>query len=112
MYSTFTREAAMFVLHVDLQVKPGFRVDLSAKSRSSLEKTFVEAFRPAISAQDGFAGVSLLRSREDEDHYRLIIAFQNKDLQQKWLATDVHQQVWPAMESHCGHYSVSYYDVV
>jgi heme-degrading monooxygenase HmoA len=94
----------MFVLHVDLQAKSG--------SRASLERTFLETFRPAISAQEGFAGVSLLRSKENENDYRLVIAFNSQDLQQKWVATEVHQRVWPQMERHCVGFSVSGYGAV
>ena len=94
----------MFVLHVDLQVKPASRFDL--------EGTFRATFQPAISAQEGFAGVELLRFRENENGYRLVIIFQNQALQQKWVASGLHQEVWPQMEQHCAGYSVSCYDTV
>jgi heme-degrading monooxygenase HmoA len=93
----------MFVLHLDMKVKVG--------SGEALEKTFVETFRPAISRQDGFRGVELLRSAENGE-YRLTIAFEAKPLQQKWVATDLHQEVWPQMEAHCATYSVKYYNAV
>jgi len=94
----------MFVLHVDLKVKAG--------SQKALEKTFNEIFRPAISRQEGFGGVSLLRPREDGQDYRLTIAFESQPLQQKWVATDLHQQVWPQMENHSAGYSINYYETV
>ena len=94
----------MFVVHVDLQAKPGLR--------SSLEKAFVETFQPAISTQEGLTSVGLLRLKENENNYRLVIAFRNRELQQKWVATDVHQQAWPAMERPCAQCSVSFYDAV
>jgi heme-degrading monooxygenase HmoA len=94
----------MFVLHVDLQVKPG--------PRSNLEGTFVATFQPAISAQEGFAAVNLLRSQENESDYRLAIAFESQALQQKWVASSLHQEVWPQIERHCAGYSVKCYDAV
>lgn len=94
----------MLVLHVDLQVKPG--------SRSDLEGTFLARFQPAISAQEGFGGVNLLRYRENENDYRLVITFQSQALQQIWVATGVHQDVWSQMEQHCAGYSVRCYDAV
>jgi heme-degrading monooxygenase HmoA len=93
----------MFVLHVDMQTKTG--------SEHALEKTFVETFRPAISRQDGFRGVELLCPTE-KGEYRLCIAFDGPPLQQKWVASDLHQQVWPQMEAHCASYSVKYYNTV
>jgi heme-degrading monooxygenase HmoA len=93
----------MYVLHVDMQIKTG--------SEHAVEETFVKTFRPAISRQDGFRGVALLRPGETGE-YRLSIAFDAKPLQQKWVATDLHQKVWPQMEAHCSGYSVRYYDAV
>lgn len=93
----------MYVLHLDMQVRPG--------SEHALEQTFVSTFRPAISRQDGFRGVGLLRATEN-GQYRLTIAFDTQLQQQKWVATDLHQQVWPQMEGHCSGYSVKYYNTV
>jgi heme-degrading monooxygenase HmoA len=94
----------MFVLFVDMKIKPG--------SQPGLEKTYTETFRPAITAQEGFSGVELLRPNHDGDEYRLSIAFESHPLQQKWVATDLHQQVWPQIESYCADYSVRDYTSV
>ena len=94
----------MFVLYVDMHVKPG--------SQQALEKTYLEIFRPAISRQEGFRGVELLRPNQDGGEYRLSIAFELHALQKKWVATDLHQQVWAQMESHCAGYSVKDYTSV
>ena len=88
----------MFVLFVDMRVKPG--------SPQALEKTYVEVFRPAISHQEGFRGVELLRPNRAGGEYRLSIAFESHPLQKKWVASDLHQDVWPQMENHCADYSV------
>ena len=89
----------MFVLHVDLKVKAGAHQDL--------EDTFAGIFIPAVSQQSGFRGVRMLRPFEDgAGDYRLSIAFDDRDSQQKWVATDLHQVVWPQMESHCLTFSV------
>jgi heme-degrading monooxygenase HmoA len=94
----------MFVLIVESKVKPG--------SEKALEKTYTETFRPAISLQEGFVGVDLLRPNHSGDEYRLKIAFETHPLQQKWVATDLHQQVWPQMEAHFADYSVTDYTAV
>ncbi len=59
----------MFVLFVDMNVKPG--------SQQALEKTYSEIFRPAISRQEGFRDVELLRPNQDGGEYRLRIAFES-----------------------------------
>jgi heme-degrading monooxygenase HmoA len=46
----------MFVLFVDMRVRPG--------AQPALEKTYTEIFRPAISRQEGFRGVELLRPNQ------------------------------------------------
>jgi heme-degrading monooxygenase HmoA len=94
----------MVALHVDLQAKPG--------AGSALEQTFREAFRPAIRAQQGFVETALLHSDAETDSYRLVIAFESEPLRLKWVATDLHQQVWPRMEAHCAGYSVKNFSVL
>jgi heme-degrading monooxygenase HmoA len=94
----------MVTLHIDLQLQPG--------AGAELEKTFRDAFRPAISAQSGFSGVALLQSASEADHYRLVIEFQSDELRLNWVATALHQQVWPRMEAHCASYAVKKFAVV
>ena len=88
----------MISLHIDLQVKPG--------AGAELEKTFREVFRPAISIQPGFSAVALLQSTSDAAGYRLVIEFQAEELRLNWVATPLHQQVWPQIETHCVSYVV------
>lgn len=94
----------MFVLFVDVKLKPGAQL--------ALEKTYTETFRPAISRQEGFRGVELLRPHKTGDEWRLSIAFETHDLQKKWVALDLHQVVWPQMENHFADYSVYDYTSV
>jgi heme-degrading monooxygenase HmoA len=94
----------MFVLHVDLAVKPG--------SQTDLEIAYRKVFFPAISVQVGFHSVGLLRPNEGGHSYRLTIAFSDHESQQGWVATDLHQEVWPQIESRCSGYSVNDYTAV
>jgi heme-degrading monooxygenase HmoA len=94
----------MFVLHIELKVKPGLQ--------QSLEKTYLEKFRPAISAQEGFNAVQLLHSKEDGQNYRLCLTFDQPASQQKWVSTDLHQKVWPAIADQCAEFSVQGYSTV
>jgi heme-degrading monooxygenase HmoA len=94
----------MVALHLDLQVHPG--------AGPELENSFRDIFRPAISAQPGFSGVALLASTSEADRYRLVIEFQSEELRLNWVATELHQQVWPRMEAHCVSYAVKNFTVV
>jgi heme-degrading monooxygenase HmoA len=95
----------MFVLHVELKVKPGLQ--------QPLEKTYREIFLPAISSQKGFQSAHLLRPVEGgADDYRLTLAFDHQASQQQWVATDIHQQVWPQIESQCVEFSARGHNTV
>jgi heme-degrading monooxygenase HmoA len=94
----------MFILNVDLSVKPG--------SGPALERTFKTIFVPAISQQEGFAQAALLRPGIADADYRLVLGFENQTMQQKWVATPLHQEVWPRMEGHCAKYAVQDYTTV
>jgi heme-degrading monooxygenase HmoA len=91
----------MFVLFVDMKIKPG--------SQPALEKTYTEIFRSAISSQEGFRAVELLRPNQHGGEYRLSIAFESHPLQKKWVASDLHQEVWPQISNHCLDFSVADY---
>ena len=95
----------MFALHVELAVKSG--------SQAALEKVFAENFLPAISAQDGFVAAQLLHSNDTDTNYRLCLNFDQQASQQKWVATDLHQEVWPLVENLCEKgYTVARYTAV
>jgi heme-degrading monooxygenase HmoA len=93
----------MFVLHVAIRIKAGHT--------TAAEKAFSGPFMAAISAQEGFKAVQLLRPLES-DEYILSIAFENQSLQQRWVATDLHSRVWSEIEGHIDAYSVKTYTAV
>lgn len=93
----------MFVLHVGIAVKSG--------QEQALEKDYSGPFTEAISAQEGFASVALLRPI-DGGEYLLSIAFENQTLQQKWVATELHGRMWPMLEAHFVGYSLKTYTAV
>jgi heme-degrading monooxygenase HmoA len=91
------------VLHVELQVKEGAAEALVADYRST--------FRPAISRQEGFRAARLLRP-VDAPAYRLVIEFAEERQRERWVASDLHQQVWPRIEAHCSEYTPNLFDEV
>lgn len=93
----------MFVLHVKIKMKTGQAV--------AAEKVYAGPFKAAITAQAGFRDVQLLRPSDDGD-YVLSIAFENQPLQQQWVKTDIHGEMWPQMEQYFEGYTVNTFDAI
>ena len=95
---THAQGASPIQLHVDLEVDP--------KREAEMLKNYKATFRPAIVKQPGFVDVKLLKLRKEvagkapaNSLYRLLISFQTEEQRQKWVATDLHQKVWPTIEA-------------
>jgi len=98
-------------LHLDLSVDP-------AKEQEMLHN-FKTIFRPAASKQPGYIDVQMLKLRSaiqgkapQGANYRFVLTFASEELRQKWIATPVHQKVWPTIENTLTskNYSVLLYD--
>jgi len=99
-------------LHVDLSVDP-------AKEKEML-KNFETIFRPTASKQPGYIDVKMLKLRSTLAgqapagvNYRFALTYQSEELRQKWIASDVHQKVWPTIENTLStkDYTVMLFDV-
>jgi heme-degrading monooxygenase HmoA len=86
----------MSVLLVELQVRDG--------EEEGVEETFRSTFRPAISSQPGFTSVRLLRPVEP-GKWVLEIEFVDEPSRLTWVASDLHQEVWPQIEAHTDHFT-------
>jgi len=100
-------------LHVDLSVDP-------AKEKEML-KNFETIFRPAAVKQPGYIDVKMLKLRSAVMgkapagiNYRFSLTYQSEELRQKWVATEVHQKVWPTIENTLTtkDYTVLLFDVI
>jgi heme-degrading monooxygenase HmoA len=98
-------------LQVDLSVDP-------AREQEML-RTFHSEFRPAASRQPGFRDLQILKLRSTlagsapaGANYRFVLTFDSEDLRKKWVATEVHQKLWPKMEQtlRSKDYTVLLYD--
>jgi hypothetical protein len=98
-------------LHLDLAV--------DSKKEKEMLRIFETSFKPAAAAQPGYIDVKMLKLRSavlgkapEGINYRFSLVFQSEELRQKWIATPIHQKVWPAMESTLSHknYSVLLFD--
>jgi hypothetical protein len=100
-------------LHVDLSVDP-------AKEKEML-KNFETIFRPAAMKHPGYIDVKMLKLRSAVMgkapagmNYRFNLTFKSEELRQKWIASDIHQKVWPTIENTLTtkDYTVLLFDVV
>jgi hypothetical protein len=99
-------------LHVDLSVDPA--------NEKEMLKNFETIFHPAASKQPGYIDVKMMKLRSTlmgkaaaGVNYRFVLTFQSEELRQKWIASDVHQKVWPTIENLLStkEYTVMLFDV-
>jgi len=98
-------------LHVDLTVAP--------EKEQELLTTFDRRFRPAASRQPGYIDAKLLKLRSpiagsapDGANYRFVLVFETEELRQKWIATSIHNELWPTVAQNLVHenYTILLYD--
>jgi hypothetical protein len=83
----------------DLAVDPAKAADA--------EHYFETVYRPAAMPFEGYIDLRLLKLRAvlagqapAGANYRFSITFETEALRQKWVASDVHQVVWPALQAY------------
>jgi hypothetical protein len=91
-----------------------------AKEKEMLHN-FETIFRPAAAKQPGYIDVKMLKLRftlmgkaPAGVNYRFALTYQSEELRQKWIASAVHQKVWPTIENTLStkDYIVMLFDVV
>ena len=95
--SAFAAAAHPIVLEVDLSVDP-------AREKEMLEN-FDNTFKPAAVKYPGYIDVKMLKLRSALMgtapaglNYRFSLTYQSEEMRQKWVASDIHQRVWPTIE--------------
>jgi hypothetical protein len=100
-------------LFVDMSVDP-------AKEQEML-RYFDAVFRPAARKFQGFIDVRILKLRSTlmgtmpgDVNYRFSISYDSEELRQKWIASEIHIEVWGQMEKFLSStdYTVVLFDVV
>lgn len=90
----------MIALHIRLHVHEA--------QRSDLEKTYAEAFLPALRVQQGFRGSSLYRTyapelaqeinaAKDSSDYVVELRFDTEVNRRLWVASREHAAAWPQL---------------
>jgi len=77
-------------LYIWLTAKPA--------QEEAMEKTFREVFYPAVSARPGFRSALMVR-KPGTSEYTVRLSFDTEEQRMEWVASDAHQQAWPALES-------------
>ncbi len=99
-------------LHVDLSVDP-------AKEKEMLD-IFHRQFGPTAAKQPGFIDAKMLKLRQTVQgsapsgaNYRFVLQFHTEEQRQHWIATPIHQKLWPTIEKTLTSkdYTVLLYDV-
>jgi len=98
----------MIQIHVDMSVDP-------AKEKQML-RDFETRFKPAAAQFDGYIDVKVGKLRKafvgrapDGVNYRFVLRYESEELRQKWIAADIHQEVWGMIEQTFVHKN---YDVL
>jgi hypothetical protein len=103
----------MIQVHVDMAVD-------SAKEHEMV-RYFQTVFRPAAMKFRGYIDVRVLKlsgvpvgTAPAGINYRFAITYESEELRQKWIASEIHQEVWGAMEKMLStpDYTVLLFDVI
>jgi hypothetical protein len=102
----------MIQVHVDMAID-------AAKEQDML-RYFQTVFRPAAMKFRGYVDVRMLKlsavpvgTGPAGINYRFAITYESEELRQKWVASEIHQEVWGAMEKMAApDYSVLLFDVI
>jgi hypothetical protein len=86
------------VLHLDMQVDPA--------KEQEMVKYYHNTFKPAAVKFSGYVDLKILKLRTALQgtapvgmNYRFQLTYESEELRQKWIASDVHQKVWPLIEN-------------
>lgn len=103
----------MIQIHVDLSVDP-------AKEDQML-RDFQSHFMPAAAQFAGYLDVKIVKLRKafvghapEGVNYRFVLRYESEELRQKWIASDIHEEVWGLVEQTLRHknYDILLFDEV
>jgi antibiotic biosynthesis monooxygenase (ABM) superfamily enzyme len=103
----------MIQIHVDMSVDP-------AKEAQML-RDFETHFKPAAAQYAGYIDVKIVKLRKafigrapEGINYRFVLRYESEELRQKWITSDIHQEVWGMIEQTFLHtnYDVLLFDEV
>lgn len=84
----------------------------NAGMEAQLESVFRDSFVPAISIQEGFRRVALIKARDALRQYQIVLAFDSEDLRMKWVDSKEHQEAFPKVAALCQRVSWAGFDII
>ena len=88
----------MIQIHVDLSVDPSRELEML--------RCFENDFKPAAEKFRGYIDVKVVKLRKAfvgkapaGINYRFVLRYENEELRQPWIASDIHQEVWGMIEA-------------
>lgn len=93
-------EAKPIVLYCDLAVDP--------EREQEMLDHFHRDFKPAAEKFEGFIDLKMVKLRKvmqggpapaPNINYRFQLTYKSEELRQRWIASEVHQRVWPLIEN-------------
>jgi heme-degrading monooxygenase HmoA len=103
----------MIQVHVEMAIDPA--------KEHEMVRYFQDVFRPAAMKFRGYIDVRMLKvvavpvgTAPADLNYRFSITYESEELRQKWVASDIHQEVWGAMEKTLSNpnYTVILFEVI
>jgi hypothetical protein len=103
----------MIQVHVELAVDPA--------KEHEMVGYFQSVFRPAAMKFRGYIDVRMLKvlavpvgTAPAGLNYRFTITYESEELRQKWVASEIHQEVWGGMEKMLStpNYTVILFEVI
>jgi antibiotic biosynthesis monooxygenase (ABM) superfamily enzyme len=86
------------VLYVDMQVDP--------VKEKEMVNNYHTIFKPAAVKFPGYIDLKIVKLRSALQgsapagmNYRFQLTFQNEEMRQNWVASDVHKKAWPTIEN-------------
>jgi heme-degrading monooxygenase HmoA len=103
----------MVQVHVEMAIDPA--------KEQEMVRYFQTVFRPAAMKFRGYIDVRMLKvlavpvgTAPAGLNYRFSITYESEELRQKWVASEIHQEVWGAMEKTLSdpNYTVILFEVI
>ena len=103
----------MIQVHVEMNVDPA--------KEQEMVRYFQTVFRPAAMKFRGYIDVRMLKVLAVPYgppipglNYRFSITYESEELRQRWVASEIHQEVWGAMEKTLSdaNYTVTLFEVI
>ena len=83
----------MVELHIYLEPHP--------EKEQELVDAFFNLFVPAISIQEGFVSVCLLKPHDSLRGHVISLRFESEELRQKWATSKEHENAFPKVAALC-----------